>query len=626
MRKIKTKQLKVNEKIINLVTGLLHSYSSSFTKNPVQHIVFLLVLFIGIAVRFQFFREFPYAFGHPDSSEYLRSLLGLIQGKPYVPVLLHVNGTYVYFMYFVLKVFGQSSLNIVLFQSILAIIAAVLGFFIIKKLTSSFFLANIGFLLIILLPRGLFYEHILLSDSIFATLIMFFAFFGLLFYEKPNLKLSFILGLLSSFLVLGRGQGLIAPFLSILLFIIVALQRSIGLKRFLILVTVFSLPLVILIGSYLQTNVKYNHFHGLSASSNYNLFWVATSRFIDFDSVKYKKIKDSLKPFVVKTNKNYDGDESWGVQYLNSSGRPLAGIDFYTNDWQEIDKIMGEIAVESIQTHPLAFIYRTYWNTGDFFWGKTSLYKTIDISPLLLSSNQTVISIDKTKALNTKSFNILDGNKSTSGGAFQSLPKSVKHTSNDSKIDRFLNMFAFLTNFRLITFGIYFSMTVFVINKFKNKLFLLFLTFLLIGQVILTTVPVNSLYDRYFIPVENISIVIILCGISIFLKLSIFDKLKSILLVVLLPIFMGTMMFLFNLIPIKYPLLDKPIIGLPVSISASHQQFVVSVTLAALTTLIGVLAYQKLSDHLKEKYEKFFPKLSVISWLPFDYRISKEGK
>jgi hypothetical protein len=63
----------------------------------VRFVVLGLFLCLGILIRGLFLRDFPYPFGHPDSSQYLATVADMLEGRPFVPNEIRVNGTYAFF-------------------------------------------------------------------------------------------------------------------------------------------------------------------------------------------------------------------------------------------------------------------------------------------------------------------------------------------------------------------------------------------------------------------------------------------------------------------------------------------------------------------------------------------------
>lgn len=399
-----------------------------------------------------------------------------------------------------------------------------------------------------------------------------------------------------AFLILCRGQGVISVIAVIMLIVSLILLKKVNLLEGSKLIIFFCVPIFILISLYQQANIKYNHFYGISAAGNYNLFWITSSRFIDYESPKYGEIKLALKPFIRETNKNYDGDESWGVKGLNSAGNPLPQLEFLGQDWQRINTILGDVSKESIITHPLAFTYRTYWNLYDFLWNKTSLFKTIDISDLLLRNNGRKLYIDPQKALFSKTFDPLE----TPSLKVQQSAQS----SSSTLTDFFLNMFSWLANFRFLTLGLYASFILYCFNRTKYRTFYIFLLSIVLGQILLTIIASNALYDRYFIPVEPLSIPIILGTLADFLKFSWPKKVKTTILFFILPLFVLIFFktILFFLPP--YSIIDKPILGLSEVITVSHQQQAIGITFAVIFSIIITILCNNFLQTLCLKYER----------------------
>lgn len=553
--------------------------------------------------------DFPFAFAHPDTAQYLDIVVSMLQGGPFIPGVIRVNAAYAFFAFLTLKFLGSGSFSIILVQTLLSVLSCVVGSILVFRTTQSVMLSNITLLLLLLLPRGLVYEHILLGESIFVVLticfiLLTFFFLEYKFWRSLNILL---LGIITGFLLLSRGQALIAVLVGLGLVASLIIQKKIRWKAVITYTIFFLMPIVLMTHLYKAANAKYNDFNGLSAAGNYNLFWITTSRYFDFESSLHADVKNSLKPYIITTNQNYRGGESWGVEGVDSRGNLFPDVDVSHMNWTEINQMLGEIAHEAILTHPMAFLYRTYWNSRDFLWGKTSLFQTADIRDLLLQGNESHFRIDTAKAWRNSIFNPLERSSQQEFGLgriariFPFIDYSVVATP-ELTTDKILQKLHPLANFRWMTIGLWFLVVVAWFNRFKFDLFLRATSVLAIGQILLTIIPANALYDRYFVAVETIIVIGSLCAAGIFIKLSRYDKIKTLVLMGLIPA-LGVLVYLFFFfLPLPYPMIDKNILGLSESVIIQHQRVVVGLTAAIFSISICLIPGNKLATYLRQRY------------------------
>ena len=150
----------------------------------------LIALGIGILVRMLFLIDFPFAFGHPDTSQYTIPAARILHGQPFIPDIIRVVGTYVYFVVLSLKLFGPNSLSIIVAQSLLGIMSGILVWKLLIGLARNPILAAIGTLLFLLLPRELFYEHIVLGESLYVFIILAFCYLSFKLWRRPSWSVS----------------------------------------------------------------------------------------------------------------------------------------------------------------------------------------------------------------------------------------------------------------------------------------------------------------------------------------------------------------------------------------------------------------------------------------------------
>src|SRR4051812_19408952 len=96
-----------------------------FRRKYFHYFLLCLAFFSALTVRLIFLIEFPFAFGHADSSQYLNSVKTMLGGGVFIPEFLRVNATYAYFSYGILKILGTHSFHIVVIQTFLGLLGGV---------------------------------------------------------------------------------------------------------------------------------------------------------------------------------------------------------------------------------------------------------------------------------------------------------------------------------------------------------------------------------------------------------------------------------------------------------------------------------------------------------------------
>ena len=149
---------------------------------------------------------------------------------------------------------------------------------------------------------------------------------------------------------------------------------------------------------YVGLNRKHHQFSGLSAAGNYNLFWVATSRYLDFRSDRHRELKQALEPCIRDANQNHANDLAWGTPGPICAPVVHGISERMQSNWQVSDRQLGELSREAILAHPMEVAYRFLWNLGDFLFVRWTVFRTADLDPLLFESNRARLRIDAAKA------------------------------------------------------------------------------------------------------------------------------------------------------------------------------------------------------------------------------------
>ena len=548
-----------------------------FISSPItKAILFLIVLLIPALIRIFFLKDYPYPFSHPDTGQYTNGVIEMLNGGPFKPCIIKVSGTYSFFIFYILNIFGLNTINVIIIQTLLGLLTGIFSFLIIRNITKSYWISLVGLLLVTILPRGLLYEHVMLADSLYVFLLIFYFWLVTLILSKPSWYLAIILGLTSSLLILARGQGSISVLIGLLVIILLKINIKIKVLLLILFLLTISIPYFI----YKQENIKYNNLPSLSIAGGYNMFWISTFRFIDFDSQINTDIKSIMKPYVEISNSYYsklysqgDDEESWGATNI-STNLDSTFYSHYGDNWGLINQKFSEISLESIKSHPMAYIYRNYWNLRYYFFYNKNLDDTVDIKQFLLKDSSSNISIDRLKNFNTFPSDPLENY--TDPLKTKRLTDHYANLNQNTVTDTILNKLSFLFNFRIFTFALYISIILLIFMKGKPKLLLGILVTMIFGQVLLTTVPSNALYDRYYIPVEPLIIIAFLVSFSyLFSNISKKEILQMIIIIISLPL---TLILIYKFI---YNLginifIDHPIIGLSSEKMIANNRAVVS--------------------------------------------------
>src|SRR5260370_16637559 len=98
----------------------------------------------------------------------------MLEGRPFVPNEIRVNGTYAFFSYFLLKLLGHQSWNIILVQSLLGVLTGILAFLVFDELTHDWRFGAASLLLVSIRLPSLFYHHTLLPHTLSLSSHSFF--------------------------------------------------------------------------------------------------------------------------------------------------------------------------------------------------------------------------------------------------------------------------------------------------------------------------------------------------------------------------------------------------------------------------------------------------------------------
>lgn len=561
-----------------------------------RYFFLFLSLFLTVFIRVLFLAEFPFAFGHADTSQYLTSVINMIQGAPFIPEVIRPNGTYSLFCYFVFKTFGLNSFHVIFLQSIFGVFNGLICFWLSWKLTRFWYLSIAVLLLVSLRPRGMVYEHILLAESLYEFLSICCCGLLLLFWSSPKMKNVLALSLCCVLLYFLRGQGVV--FILASLCFIFALwaklrqEQKPKLKVFGILI-VFSLPLVFSNLYYRDLNKRTNHFSGISISGNYNLFWVASSNFMDFESSTFKDLKDALRPCVLESNQKFYQNLAWALQ-----GGPCSQAftfvvrEFfpkkYGTDWDQINAEMGAVALESILTHPIAFGYRFFWNLRDFFLYRRSLWDTTDLNGYFFEKSEKKLRIKFEQLAYLRELDSIHGLKLEQASSLQTA-FSVLLVQRDQpkKMEKFFNSTKKMVFCPLVFFAITFSFFLLICHPYPFRWGIGVFYLIWVLHPAMTVLAVNAVYDRYYLLPEALGFVLIAVGVSQFIRLSLSLKFQTVLvfcsIVILVKLFwIGVSRFVYPFVPI----FDKPILGLPEWVVTSHQVDGISFYLSCIVALI----------------------------------------
>lgn len=533
---------------------------------------FALALFLIVALRLLLIDAFPYGFGHPDTGDYGHPVTRFLQGGPFVPEPIRVMGTYAYFLIAVAMTMGATTFSVMLVQHVMGVVTAYLLGLLMRKLTGSARLGILTMLLVGLLPRGLMYEHIILAETTYLFLTILLALLALHFVRSSPRWIEPALGVIAGLMILGRGQGIIAVPLGLLILATPYYHRTLGLRfiqRMVRLFCLFFLPILALTLSYVYLNIRGNDFPGLSANAAYSLYTAGVSNLTDYESPKYAASKNILRECVALSNTRFDGRAEWALT------EPLCGpavgqvIAQFHGRWRFIEAELGGLAREAILTHPVAFLYRVAWNLRDFFWGRPGLLKTIDLRDLLFRDpvwmEQKVIEIDRQKTERIRDMGVppLQGDHRFGLDRLASLYSASGSDASATAFSSILNWLSYLANCRTYLVGTLLLMALCWAHPLENRFFILWMLGLTLGQVVLTEVPVNALYDRYYVPIEPFQVIFWLLAIRGIARLSQADR-RGFARLVLLLLMVATVTFQIAVrLPLAwFPNLDHPILNM----------------------------------------------------------------
>ena len=425
----------------------------------------------------------------------------MLRGKRFVPAVIRVVGTYSLFAYYSMKLLGNRSLNIILMQSVAGILSGAFGYSIIRSLTGRRWLGIVGLLLICLRIRVLLYEHILLPESLYDFLGVVFIWCCVWIYSNARLLKVVALGIICALLFFARAQGIGFVGIGTLFVIATSLRNSHGFLRAARWIAVYLTPIIVATSFYVGLNKSYNHFSGISAGANYNLFWISTTRFIDFDSPQHRDIKDALRACIEGSNRRFTSDLSWSTVGPNCEHilPAVEKILFGTagSNWNTANRIMGEISTEAMYTHPISFGYRFLWNVWDFLWMRGSLRAAIDLDQLLLDPASAHVRLSPVKAEYTKqmdSFRFYHFNKDYFD---HSSSESVVSKSALWITDRLFEYVAIIRSSPFVVALFLFSVFVQICGPSSNRSISAVVIGLWLSQVVLTVFAATAVYDRY---------------------------------------------------------------------------------------------------------------------------------
>lgn len=567
-------------------------------------VLLALVLLATVVLRWYRLTEYNFAIGHPDTAQYTDAVLALLEGKPFTPSIIRVNGTYAWFLYSVLNFFGLSSYTVAVAQTILSVVAALCTLGVVSRLTGSYSVAATAVLFLLLLPRGFLYEQILLGDTVYAANILLLVAAAYWFWARGTVLAASTLGFLTAALLLGRGQGLGALVVVLALFALMVLFRRVSGKRSLLCLVAYLVPVAVLCQLYLLANQRQNNFSGLSAAGNYNLFWIATSRYLDFESPLHAGIKRQLRRQARWTNKTLGMNLHWGIEGLSSAGDLLAGVDFDTDDWSKIDQVNKELAREAFYAHPLAIIHRVLWNFGDMIWWRGGLFETVDLKDLMFSGGEhSKLRIDPKKLEYCKKLDALaPGLTKLSGlppvpAVDLSAVAGLSEPNNLLTTERWLRLLAPLSDFRVLVIAGFFAAALAFARSGDTAVFAGFVMALALSQIVLTVIAANGLYDRYYIAAEPLFVILCALGLSSAAAIGVRQSIKTCVTAASLAYMLYHIYYLGVSLPISYPVIDKGIPGLSIEHTIQQQRAVVgvlcSVLLAPSLLLASIICWQR---------------------------------
>lgn len=533
----------------------------------IQRIAFILVLLFIISLRFFLLAAYPFGFGHPDTGQYTETLVRFFKEGVFAPHPIRVMGTYALFLLGVIKGIGATTFSIVFVQHVLGIVTAILAGGIVLKLTRSKWFAIATTLLVGILPRQYLYEHIVLADTQYVLLTLLYIYVSILFLEKGKSVWAFCLGILVTGLMLCRGQGIMGIPLCLAWIFYGGWALRIRIYKTVTNIAVFLLPIFVFCSYYKSLNLKYNDYPGLSANGAYNLFFTATANLTDFDKPTFQRSKTFLKECVIATNKNFQGSCNWAlteeicrapqVSVLTQFGSP--------ENWRLVEIELNGLAKEAIKAHPMAFLYRIVWNIAEFFYGRREMLSSVDLHVLILKWDVKPIQLDPAKAEQIKGMGLVD----VFGGIEHGLDRvkpyfaSFNSAQYSSSASFFIHAFSYLENCRNFLAGTLLLLILFLFFEVKQRAVGLLLAAFVLMYGIITAAPVNSLYERYYLPIEPLQIISWFLLFSALKEISKTERKKYFIGVLLLWFVAWGFWKFMKLLPFSwFPVIDAPLIGM----------------------------------------------------------------
>jgi 4-amino-4-deoxy-L-arabinose transferase-like glycosyltransferase len=484
---------------------------------------FALILLALVAIRVCFLIVWPFTLGHPDSSQYIDAAIKMLDGQPFTPDPIRVMGTYSFFLYLLGKTLGLTGVAVALVQHLLGIGTALCVFYIVKTLTRSWAWANFALLFTGMLPRGWFLEHIIIADCLYAFLFVGTCVVALEVYRKPNAGRALLFGLIVALVSLARAQGFVAiPFGLVL--IAAALWNhpwKVWLGRGAGLGALYLLPIVLFIGLYLRANINRNHFHGLSASGNYNLMWLSAGNLIDYEKPTNLDIKAKLRPYVERSNQQLASTPFTAFMFLTNAQFDEMFTMFFTyyeHNWVKLNQKMGELTREAIWAHPMAFCHRAILQLKFFFFENTTYFKLGEIAPFFLKGDKNHFTVETAAADDLLKYNPLDRLQMESGllrGLNRFFRGFERPAAAQNIISQTVYQLRVLASERLYTAMLLLALAIAAVQAWTGVFYFFWVATLLLAQIFVTAAPVFALHDRYYLPSEPLQIMLFALALGI---------------------------------------------------------------------------------------------------------------
>jgi hypothetical protein len=263
---------------------------------------------------------------------------------------------------------------------------------------------------------------------------------------------------------------------------------------------------------------------------------------------------------------------SWGTPGIICA--PIVGRIIRSHDWQTFDHEMGEVSREAIRAHPIEFFYRFLWNLDDFLFRRASLFKTMDLDPLLLDSDRSHLRIDRAKAGQTRAMDPLE-------------PDSKAASIGRLSVQGLLGVLRGFVLNPVVVLLLVFSFFLTICQRGPQFILLLFLIWA--GQIFLTLLTANALYDRYYLVPEALAVILIAAGLSHFAGLNRQMKYCSLIFFgASLPLVAGVFFLFREVLERLLPVLDSPVLGLSASDAAHYQSTVLAFLLSSAVAASGL--------------------------------------